>query len=421
MTKVYDVTLQDIRLIPWEQNRPGTANDIPAGTYGLSCNRTLKARFIRVTAEGGPAHWGVFGTNLNKHFYIDQCALNRVDVHFHCWHLHIKDSSIGHKGLTVTGGGDLFIENTTVWSRNFISFRRDFGAKWDGAIYIRNCRYIPASAGDTAVLEFNPADFTYNYPIGFGRTLRVEGLVVDYSNLPSSKGACWLMRLPSFSKMKSGDHMFFPHAVSFRDVVVEGREQGVRLLNIPTPQDYRQPAAGGFAEGQLKPNASLSFEQVMLEKTDNLSIGAAHYDHPHALYPEIRILNCHHVAAKINAVADLRIERSEVNGLKLALKGGVALADCRLKAGEQGMDVQAEGGAGFTNCVLHAPEMNGESRPDLVDRYGFVELNKKVRFNHLNTRLGADIIAYCREKRLTLQPKFISMLQGHHELEKETV
>lgn len=421
MSKVYDVTLQDIRLIPWEQDREGTARDVPAGTYGLSCNRTLKARFIRVTAEGGPVHWGVFGTNLNKHFFIDQCALNRVDVHFHCWHLHIKDSSIGYRGITVTGGGDLFIENTTVWSRNFVSFRRDFGAKWDGAIYLRNCRYIPSAAGETAVLEFNPADFTYNYPIGFGRTVRVEGLVIDYGSQPASKGICWLMRTPAFSKMKSGDHMFFPHAVSFRDVVVEGRTQGVRLLNIPTPQDYRQPSPGGFADGLLTPNASLAFEQVMLEKADNLLIGSGNYDDAHALYPEVRIVNCHHVSAKINAVADLRVERSEVNGLRLALKGSVALADCRLRAGEQGMDVKAEGGAGFTNCTLYAPEMHGEAHPELTDRYGFVQLNKTVRFNHLNTRLGADIIAYCKKKGIALLPKFIGMLRGHHELEKETV
>ncbi len=421
MSKVYDVTLQDIRLIPWEQDREGTDRDVPAGTYGLSCNRTLKARFIRVTAEGGPVHWGVFGTNLNKHFYIDQCALNRVDVHFHCWHLHIKDSSIGYRGITVTGGGDLFVENTTVWSRNFLSFRRDFGAKWDGAIYVRNCRYIPSVAGETAVLEFNPADSTYNYPIGFGRTIRVDGLVIDYSSVPSSGRPCWLMRMPSFSRMKSGDHMFFPHFVSFRDIVVEGRAQGVRLLQIPTPQDYRQPAAGGFEGGQLTPNASLVFDQVHLERAEGLTIGSGVYTDAHALYPELRIVNCHHFAATIKAAADLRVERSEVNGLQLALQGSLALADCKLRAGEQGMSVKAEGGAGFTNCTVYAPLVNGRPAPELTDRYGFIQLNEAVRFNHLNTRLGADIMEHCRKKGIALLPKFISMLQGHHELEKETV
>lgn len=422
-SRVYDVTLQDVRLIPWEQDREGKERDVPAGTYGISCNRTLKARFCRVTAEGGPVHWGVFGTNLNKQFIIDSCSLNRVDVHFHCWHLYIKDSQIGYRGVTVTGGGDLFVENTTIWSRNFISFRRDFGAKWDGAIYIRNCRYMPAGQGDTAVLEFVPADFTYNYPIGYGRTIRVEGLTVDYHALPNSTGICWLMRTAAFSKMKSsGERLFFPHAVSFRDVVVEGRSKGVRLVEIAAPQGYRQPLKGGAGA----PNASLVFENVQLEQEGarHLLLNAAPEQRPedeYALSPEIRVVNCHHFSAELAGAAGLRVERSQVGALKADLQGELSLADCRLQpAGKAGETVfyklAATAGTSFTNCTVHAPVVDGTPKPSLVDTYGFIKLNKTLRFNHLNTRLGQEIL-----KEVKLQPRFVRMLASHHELEGESM
>ena len=418
-SRVYDVALEDIRLIPWEQDREGKDRDVPAGTYGLTCNRTLNARFCRVTAQGGPVHWGVFGTNLNKQFIIDGCSLNRIDVHFHCWHLYIRDSQIGYRGITVTGGGDLFVENTTVWSKNFISFRRDFGAKWDGAIYIRNCRYMPAGLGDTAVLEFVPADFTYNYPVGYGRTIRVEALTVDYSALPASAGTCWLMRTAPFSKMKSGERLFFPHAVSFKDVVVEGRSKGVRLLDIPVPQDYRQPAKGGTD----LPNASFVFENIHLEGD-----GARHlllnanaersYTDEYALYPEIRVVNCHRFSASLAGTASLRIERSETGALQSALQGELSLSDCRLKPVVKGnaplYQLAASSGISFTNCTVHAPVIDGVVKPAMVNDYGFIRLNKTLRFNHLNTRVGKEVLG-----EVKLLPAFVRMLQGHHELEPE--
>ena len=49
---------------------------------------------------------GVFGTNLNKNFRIENCHLNRIDVHFHCWNLYISNCTIGFKGIALTGGGE---------------------------------------------------------------------------------------------------------------------------------------------------------------------------------------------------------------------------------------------------------------------------------------------------------------------------
>jgi hypothetical protein len=139
-SNVYDVTLENIRLMPWEYHRKEPEVRVQHGTYGIGGSRMLDCVFRNVTAEAGPIAWGVFGTNINKNFRIERCRLNRVDVHFHCWNLYISDSEIGFAGISVTGGGDLFIDNTTRHGNGFINFRRDYGSRWDGRIRIRGCR-----------------------------------------------------------------------------------------------------------------------------------------------------------------------------------------------------------------------------------------------------------------------------------------
>lgn len=132
---VYDVKLENVRLIPYLLIRESGRN-VQHGTYGISMGRVLKSHFINVVAEGSRNHWGVFGTNLNKDFKIEECNLNRVDVHFHCWNLTILNSHIGEGGISVTGGGDLIIDGTSCSGISFVNFRSDFGAKWDGDVTI---------------------------------------------------------------------------------------------------------------------------------------------------------------------------------------------------------------------------------------------------------------------------------------------
>jgi hypothetical protein len=443
-SNVYDVKLENVRLIPFEQDREGTANDVPQGTYGISAARVLNGLFRNVTAEGGPAHWGVFGTNLNKNFRVENCRLNRIDVHFHCWNLYIKDSSIGYRGISVTGGGDLFIENTSCYSRSFINFRKDFGAKWDGNIRLRNCRFIPAVAADTALLDFSPMDFEYKYPLGFGRSVIVENLLVDFSAVPASTAACWLMKIAAFSKTKEGHRLFFPSYIEFRNVIVQGREKGVRLLEITDPQHYHLGVPGGYDGTYLTANSSMVFDQVQLENLEDpepAKTAAAHlsinntkqdkYEDQYALYPEIRLLNCKNVVANLGGnVADLSLERCSVVAItgneKGALPGRFSFSDCSfrpaVKEGKKDFYVLSSIlGTSFTNCTLHAPKINGTVKPELTDLNGFVHINKLVRYNHLNTRLGNDVINYYKSKGIVFNKQFISMLKSHHQMEDEKI
>jgi len=75
-------------------------------------------------------------------------------------------------------------------------------------------------------------------------------------------------------------------------------------------------------------------------------------------------------------------------------------------------------GTRFTNCTVHAPVVSGMANPELVNRTGFVEINKSVRHYHLNTALGNRIVDHYRRQGTELNPDFIAMLKLHHGMEE---
>ncbi|WP_257668315.1 hypothetical protein [Parapedobacter tibetensis] len=437
---VYDITLENVRLLPWEKDRGNSQENVPAGTYGISASRMINGTFRNVTAEGGPVHWGVFGTNVNKNFRIYQCRLNRVDVHFHCWNLLIQDSTIGYRGISVTGGGDLVIENSTCHSRNFINFRRDYGAKWDGNIRLNNCRFIPASYDPTGVLAFMPADFNYRYPIGIARSIHVEDLVIDFSAVPSSTAPCWLVSTSGFSKTSTGARLFFPENLIVKNVMVIGREQGIRLMEISNPESYFVQKLGMYDEVSITTNSRIWFENIQLEKLSGASqgnrreshlsvrsVGPATYLDGNSLYLDIRIHDCQNFVGVFNGcIARLVINHTTVAALHCTgtdgMSGSVSFQDCAFLPV---FEVEKPDfyrlattlGTSFVNCMVHVPKIGGALRPDLLSGFDFIAINKFLKYNHVNTRLGRDLIKYCEDANEVVSNAFIAMLKNHHDME----
>lgn len=441
LSNVYDVTLENIRLMPWEKSRREPEIAVPHGTYGIGGARMLNCTFRNITAEAGWVSWGVFGTNLNKNFRLENCRLNRVDVHFHCWNLYITDCEIGFKGISVTGGGNLFIENTTRYGNSFVSFRPDYGSKWDGRIHLRGCTLRPTSNGIVSVLSYGMRDFDYRYPIGFGRSITIEDLVIDYGAAPNSEAPCWLMGIVPFSRTRADTRLFFPTEIRFRDIRVQGRERGVRLVRVPNPHDYDLGRPGGYDGSRLAANCTMDVANVQLERLTperpgdianvHLLIGndeARDYADELALYPEVRFTDCDGVSACVhNAIASLFFERCSLNTLSApGLRGELVFDGCRFQPDLQEVDapiyaVDSALGTRFTNCTVHAPIIGGEPRPDLVDYTGFLEANGTVRHYHLNTALGNGVLDYLREAGITLNPEFIAKLRLHHAMDELAV
>lgn len=429
--RVYDVTLENIRLIPWEQDREGTDRDLYAGTYGIGGNRMLNSTFRNVTAEGSMLHWGVFGTNLNKDFRIEKCQLNRVDVHFHCWNLTILDSKIGNRGISITGGGDLTIQNTTCESRSFVNFRQDFGGKWEGNVYINNCRLKPNVNTATEILRFVAADSDYRYPIGLAEKIHVSNFVVDFTSVPNNTAECWLIRTSAFSETQHGERLFFPSSLVCRDITVKQREKGLRLIKIVSPETYRLTRSGGDKNGFLQSNSTIVFKNLQLEQINeedvfHLQFSGVQSDryNDNSLYPDIHFSFCDGLKVDLaGAAANVWVDKSIITKLTTGTEqilGEITFNSSRfvpeLAEARTPSYLQAKYGANFINCTFHLPRQNGELIPELSLMEHILKINEYVRYNHVNSRLGTDIREYLQQNAVALKDDFMRNLQSNYEI-----
>jgi len=436
-TNVFDTRLENIRLIPYEYDRPGTDNDGHSGTYGIGGNRMLETTFRNITAEGTRMHWGVFGTNMNKNFRVENCRLNRIDVHFHCWNLSIRDSLIGHKGITITGGGDLTIENTICDNNRFVNFRGDFGAKWFGNIFIKNCRLRAVSPAETSILFFVAANFDYGYPIGMAKSIYIDNFVFDYNTVPESRATGWMIRSSTFSVTSEGKRSFFPARISLKNIFTDGREKGLRIMRIADPKGFQLSVPGSAGGSLFEANSHFHFENIQLEKItsaeeagyhlqiETAETGAA-YD-AYSLYPAIRVSHCPAFSANIGSAAvDMVIYNCTVNRVNTTADqpspGEFSFTGCKFvpvitSDSSKPYDLAAKLGTSFLNCTFHMPGMNGEVVPSALPLIDFLELNGKLHYNHINSRLGRDVVSYLKEKNIRIKPAFLAKLKSHHELE----
>jgi hypothetical protein len=373
---VYDVTLENIRCMPWEKNRVDKDRELWAGTYGIGGARMLNCQFRNLTAEGGWVAWGVFGTNLNKNFRVENCRLNRIDVHFHCWNLTIKDCEIGFKGISVTGGGDLVIENTIRHGNQFVNFRRDYGSRWEGNIRLIGCTLKPTGTGKVAVLSYHPDDFDYQYQVGFGRRITVEDLLIDFAAAPDSDAPAWLMDIVPFGRMSHGSRLFFPHRVDFRRIAVENRSRGVRLIDIPETAHYDMAEPGSHDGRRLRANCTIVCDDVDLERDIgpgdfhlSLGQGSAEPD-AQSLHPRVRFTDCDDVSLVLDtAVASLSFDRCP------------------------GSQIHAAGSPPSTSK-------------------GLITVNGRVLHSHLNTENAMGTAAYLESEGIQLTEAFVSNLKS---------
>jgi len=434
---VYDVTLENIRAMPWEKNRMPKERELWAGTYGIGGARMLNCVFRNLTAEAGWVSWGVFGTNLNKNFRVENCHLNRIDVHFHCWNLYIRDCEIGFKGISITGGGDLVIENTTRHGNSFVNFRYDYAARWEGNVRLTGCKLRPTGEGKVAILSYRLEDFDYQYQVGFGRQITIENLDIDFAAVPESDAPCWLIDTVEFSKFEHGDRLFYPGKIDFRDITVSGRDLGVRLLRIPEPHNYDQGKDSDYDGVGLRPNCTIVCDCVDLEAIVPSSPSNAEDAHlvigdgtaqtladSRALIPRIRFTDCDNVCVNLTeATAAATFERCSINTVQASnLKGDLRFNDCVFRPNleqltERSYLVTSELGTHFTNCTMLAPIISGTSEPDAIDHLGILEINRTLNHYHLNTALGNDVLRHLEAAGVVVSPEFVAKLRSHHALE----
>lgn len=159
---------------------------VAMGTYGYRADLVVDFRLVQCRM-GNDIHdrsrWGVVATNFMKNFLVEDCTLSRVDVHMGVSGSYIiRRSTIGHAGINAIGQGNLIIEDSTIQSADFLSFRDDYGSTWDGTVLIRHCRWSPPPRQMDHLVMFtasNDGMHDFGYPCHMPKLIKIEGLQID--------------------------------------------------------------------------------------------------------------------------------------------------------------------------------------------------------------------------------------------------
>jgi hypothetical protein len=164
---------------------------VSMGTYDISINRALNVSFgnCRQTNDiNDGAYWGILGSNYCKNLVYDNCILSRFDAHMGVANATIRNSTLGHQGLNAIGSGTFTVENSTIYGRNLINLRSDYGSTWQGELLIRNCVFIPAG-GRTANASLIGGSYSGQHDFGYTcympERIIIESLRIDDSNHPA--------------------------------------------------------------------------------------------------------------------------------------------------------------------------------------------------------------------------------------------
>ncbi len=165
---------------------------VSMGTYDLLVNRALNVSFVNCSQTNDikdSKYWGIFGSNYSKNLLYAQCTLSRFDAHMGVANATIRNSTLGHMGINAIGSGVLTVENCTIYGRNLINLRSDYGSTWQGEFIIRNCVFVPAGGNPISASLIggsNSSDHDFGYTCYMPERISIENLHIDDSSHPEA-------------------------------------------------------------------------------------------------------------------------------------------------------------------------------------------------------------------------------------------
>jgi hypothetical protein len=165
---------------------------VSMGTYDLSLNRALNVSFVncRQTNDiNDSKYWGILGSNYCKNLVYDNCTLSRFDAHMGVANATIRNSTLGHQGINAIGSGTFIVENSTIYGRNLINLRSDYGSTWQGEFLIRNCIFVPAGGRPTSASLIGGSysgQHDFGYTCYMPERITIENLRIDDSKHPDA-------------------------------------------------------------------------------------------------------------------------------------------------------------------------------------------------------------------------------------------
>ena len=163
---------------------------VSMGTYDISINRALNVSFVNCSQTNDindSRYWGILGSNYCKNLVYDSCTFSRFDAHMGVANATIRNSTLGHQGINAIGSGTFIVENSTIYGRNLISLRSDYGSTWQGEFIIRNCVFVPAGGRPVSASLIGGSysgQHDFGYTCYMPELITIENLIIDDSKHP---------------------------------------------------------------------------------------------------------------------------------------------------------------------------------------------------------------------------------------------
>lgn len=165
---------------------------VSMGTYDISLTRALNVSFINCSQTNDikdSKFWGIMGSNYCKNLVLDNCTFSRFDAHMGVANATIRNSTLGHQGINAIGKGVFTVENSTIYGRNLINLRSDYGSTWQGEFVITNCDFVPA--GGTSIIASlfggsNNGQHDFGYICYMPEKITIDNLRIDDSKHPAT-------------------------------------------------------------------------------------------------------------------------------------------------------------------------------------------------------------------------------------------
>ena len=165
---------------------------VSMGSYDIGVNRALNVSFVNCKQTNDindDKYWGIMASNFSKNIVYDNCTFSRFDAHMGVANATIRNSTLGHQGINAIGSGTFIVENSTIYSKNLINLRSDYGSTWQGDFIIRNCVFVPyddKKNSPSIIGGSYSGEHNFGYTCYLPERISIENLKIEDANQPEN-------------------------------------------------------------------------------------------------------------------------------------------------------------------------------------------------------------------------------------------
>ena len=201
-------------------NTMGTYDISPASSNNTTFYNVSQTNFFvedGVTPSINAGYWGIMGGNDCKNLTYDTCVLTRFDSHRGTYNAKIINSTVSM--ISIIGGGDFTLENSTVYATTrsaIVTLRGDYGSIWHGTMNIKNVDVIinfNYSSNIYYVYSGDWYNFNHGYTVGGPTEVNLEDVRISNSKVTTISLATGI--IASYSAINSNNMYAYSYTKAF--------------------------------------------------------------------------------------------------------------------------------------------------------------------------------------------------------------